>query len=251
VAGGGQECPDLFRIGNLWYLIGGDHYTISESPRGPFRDPPVCRYIDRPGIYAAKTMFDGKRHIWSGWVWDIPGHRDGERGAWGGAMCLPRELYAGPEGQFYSKPAQEVTALFNKTILSRKNVDVGTESTFDVPDHYMLECQIRLDPKADLIIRMRQQPGTGEAYCFTLSPGSKEAKLSGPGFNYKRPCPVDTSRPVKFEVFVQGTIIECFVNDQYAQTCRGYNYQHGKLAFEVNNGKATLLDLAVKVSGKP
>ena len=32
---------------------------------------PILNEIDRPQIYAAKRMFDGTRHVWTGWVWDI------------------------------------------------------------------------------------------------------------------------------------------------------------------------------------
>ncbi len=246
---GGQECPDLFRIGDKWCLIGGDHYSIADAPRGPYRKPPVSEMIDRPNIYAAKRMFDGQRHVWTGWVWDIPSHRDGESGAWGGTQCLPRELYAGPGGQVLSRPAAEVVAMFQTTILERKSFPVDAASKFDVPDHYLLECHFQLDPKSELTIAMRCQPD-GKAYRFVLDPQKKEARLSGPGFDYRRACPVETATPAKFQAFVQGTIIECFVNDQYAQSCRAYNYQHGRLALEVLGGNARMNSLKIKVAAK-
>jgi sucrose-6-phosphate hydrolase SacC (GH32 family) len=34
-----------------------------------------------------------------------------------------------------------------------------------------------------------------------------------------RPCTLDTSQPVKIQVFVDETLIEFFVNDQFAQSC--------------------------------
>ena len=245
-----QECPDLFKIGDTWYLIGGDHYSFAKNPRGPFQKPPVCNLIDRPNIYAAKRMFDGKRHIWTGWVWDIPSGRDGESGTWGGTQCLPREIYAGPAGQLYCKPVKEITQVFKKTMLKRESFTISAKSNFEAPDHYMLECQVKLDPGAELTISIRQQKDSGDSYRFILKPEKKQADLTGPGFDYIRPCPVDTSQPIKIQMFVLGTIIECFVNDQYAQTCRAYNYQSGKLAFEVNGGSAKVISLAVKVDNE-
>ena len=50
-----QECPDLFKINDTWYLIGGDTYRFSKDLRGDFKDPPVQNVIDRPGIYAGKA----------------------------------------------------------------------------------------------------------------------------------------------------------------------------------------------------
>jgi len=260
-----QECPDLFKIGDTWYLIGADHYSFAKDPRGPYLKPPVSSVIDRPNIYAAKRMFDGKRHVWTGWVWDIPSRRDGQGGTWGGTQCLPRELYAGPEGQLYCRPVEEVVAVFTRTVLDLASkpklsqpaaawhydgtalLGSGSSCTFEVPDHYMLQCEIRLDPKAQLAIAMRQQADGPHAYRFLLDPEKKEARLSGPGFDYRRACPVDTSRTIKFQAFVQGTIIECFVNDQYAQTCRAYNYQQGKLGFELSGGQAVIKSLRVKL----
>ena len=110
-----QECPDLFKIGDTWYLIGADAYCFSKNLHGEFKLPPVQNVIDRPGIYAGKRMFDGKRHVWTGWVWNSNTSRDGGDTIWGGTQCLPRELYAGHNGQLYQKPVDEVTNVFKNT----------------------------------------------------------------------------------------------------------------------------------------
>ena len=87
-----QECPDLFKIGDTWYLIGGGNYRYSKDPHGPYRDPAFNNVIDRPFIYAGKRMFDGHRHIWVGWLWDRTGFRDAGGSQWGGTQCLPRVI---------------------------------------------------------------------------------------------------------------------------------------------------------------
>jgi sucrose-6-phosphate hydrolase SacC (GH32 family) len=206
----------------------------------------VFNTIDRPYIYAGKRMFDGKRHIWTGWFVGGGPLNGNKPWGWGGTQCLPRELYAGPDGQLYCKPVNEVTAVFKKTVLSREQFKVDAASTFDVPDNYMVECQVQLDLKAELVIAMRQQPDSGDAYRFTLSPEKSEAQFSVPDFSFNRPCPVDTTKPIKFQAFVQGKFIECFINDQYATSCRAFSFYKGKLAFEVKGGDAKVLSLAVK-----
>ena len=226
-----QECPDLFKIGDTWYLIGGDTYSFSKDFRGEFKSPPVQNVIDRPGIYAGKRMFDGRRHIWTGWVWDSDTGRDGGGMTWGGTQSLPRELYAGPDGQLYQRPVEEVTAVFSKKVMEiGEPRDVGSGLALPIPDHYMLQCRIQLDPQATLTITMRQQADGNGGYNFVLRPKSQEAELNGPGFRYARRCTLDTSKPIKFQAFVQGTIIECFVNDQFAYTCRAYNFPKAHLA---------------------
>ena len=43
IAPGVRECPDLFKIGNRWYLTGADKYAVADSPRGPYRPAPVWK----------------------------------------------------------------------------------------------------------------------------------------------------------------------------------------------------------------
>ena len=100
-------------------------------------------------------MFDGRRHIWTGWVWDSANGRDGGGMTWGGTQSLPRELYAGPEGQLYQRPVDEVTAVFSQKVLEiAEPRDVGAGLVLPTPDNYMLQCSIQLDPQAALTINM-------------------------------------------------------------------------------------------------
>ena len=43
-------------------------------------------------------------------------------------------------------------------------------------------------------------------------------------------------------------MIETFINDQYALSCRGYDYPTGKLGLAVQGGEVKVLELKVKVS---
>ena len=270
-----QECPDLFKIGDTWYLLNADTYAYSKTLHGEFKTPPVQNVIDRPCVYAGKQMFDGRRHVWTGWISDSDNGRDVggffNRLTWGGTQCSPRELYAGPEGQLYQRPVDEVTAMFSKPImrladqpaitrlhgswayegaaLIGQSGDISAACAVPSPDHYMLECSVLLDPQATLTITMRQQPNGVDGYNFVLRPKCQEAELGSPGlpgFRYTRRCTLDTDKPIKFQAFVQGTIIECFVNDQFAYSCRAYNYPKGTLGLKVEDGKAKVLQLAVK-----
>ena len=266
---GGQECPDLFRIGDTWYLVGGDHYSISKDPRGPYTPPPVSASIDRPFIYAAKRMFDGHRNIWTGWLWDRSPLSDKGQPCWGGTQCLPRELYAGPGGQLYSRPVPEVSAVFAKCVvdMARKPVLVtriggwqytakglaasadaaGSSCAIRVPDQYMLQCRLLLDPKAIFTLTMRQGDSTESGYSLTLRPGTQEAGISSGSFHETRQIELDASRPITIQAFVQGTMIETFIDDRYALSCRAYDYPTGNLGLAVSGGEVRLLELKVKV----
>jgi beta-fructofuranosidase len=272
---GTPECPDAFRIGDTYYLIMSPIATAStyarfaRALRGPYRDP-VSPTVDTRILYAAKRMYDGKRHILVGWIRDLAGDRDGGAEQWGGTMCVPRELSAGPEGQLYSRPVPEALAVFQKTRLALTNRPAVTAKgwsyegstlvaraanpsplEFGVPDHYLLQAQLRLDPKAELTVVFRAQSEGISGYRLVVRPGSQDAEIKGPGFTYNRRIRIDGSRPITLTAFVQGSIIECFLNDAYAFSCRAYNFSHGALRIEATDGPLKVLDLSVKTADTP
>ena len=267
----GQECPDYFRIGATHYLLGGFRYGYAVEVRGPYLNP-QNPYLDTPIIYAGKRMFDGRRHVWTGWFRDLAGERDGGGLEWGGPQqCLPRELYAGPGGELYARPVDEVTAVFSETaldlatnppvcsapqwryedgVLQGWSERTGSQQVFDVPDHYMMQARVQLDPEAQLTVVFREQPDSGDGYRLLLRPLQGEVEINGPGFRYPRRCALDASRPLTIQAFVQGTMIETFVNDAYAFSCRAYTFPKGQLGFNVSGGEVRLLELRVKTPGK-
>jgi sucrose-6-phosphate hydrolase SacC (GH32 family) len=267
----GQECPDLFKIAGTWYLIGGGCYYYGSEPRGPFQKAALNNVIDRPFIYAAKRTFDGQRQIWTGWLWDRAPRCDRGRPCWGGTQCLPREVYPGPGGRLYCRPVPEVSALFTKTVLDLagrpalaagsggwdyvdadlrgRGREMPSTCTLKVPDHYMLECKIRLDPQAVFTLTMRQTEEPGSGYRLVLRPGRKEAELSSSAFREPRLIELDASRPIAIRAFVQGSMMEVFINDRFALSCRGYDYPAGDLGLGVAGGDVRLLELKAKVPG--
>jgi sucrose-6-phosphate hydrolase SacC (GH32 family) len=77
----------------------------------------------------------------------------------------------------------------------------------------MLDYQINMNPKSQITLSF------GDKYVVSVNPSQAKLSVNGPGIDVGRPCPVDTSKPVKIQVFVDETMIEIFINDQYAQTC--------------------------------
>jgi len=262
----GQECPDLFKVGDMLYLSGADHYSYGKDLRGHFTTP-AQRYFDRPGIYAGKRMFDGKRNIWVGWIADTEDLSDGGRQQWGGTMCTPRELIPGPDGILYVRPVKEVVDAFCKDVFDLKsahtqydaaewsinhgqltNKSAPARVTFNMPAMGMLEMTLKLSGDAELTVAFRtDESGKQEGYLYTIDPSASTVITHGQGINWKRDgCRIDVNKPVNVRAILIGQSIEFFVNDQYAFTRTAYDLAEGKLGMEVGKGSVTLEKLSFK-----
>ena len=200
IDGGGDECPDYFKIGDIHYIHGARRYWYSYNINGLYRHPDLTYEMDMPCVLAAKRVWDGERHVWFG------GWRTG------GVMAMPREIYAGLGGLLYMKPAKEVLSVHRHTVLKLANKPVK-ETVLEVPEHFMLDCQVEFTPDSALALVI------GGHYRLSLEPGKSRLSLTGPGIDRTRPCAMEIAAPVKIQVFAEGNLIECFVNDQFAQTC--------------------------------
>jgi len=266
------ECPDVFQIGKTWYMLyspsqGFTHYRHAQSSSGPWIDPAVPE-IDTQFLYAAKRMFHGKRQAVTGWVRDLEGSRDGGGHRWGGDQSVPRELYAAPDGRLLQRVVPEATQVFSKTVfnLSSKppvtgdgwtyqgnalTSTTGARTTFDSPDNYLLEGRFKMGAQSSLTLAFRAQDDETAGYHLTIRAVTGEIELSGRGFDYKRVCQIDFSQLVHVQAFVQGSIIECFINDAYAFSCRAYNFRQGKLGLSASGGDVQVLELALKTPSTP
>ena len=111
----------------------------------------------------------------------------------------------------------------------------------------MLQCKLALDPKAVFTITVRQGENADSGYALVLRPSKQEAEISSDSFREPRRIELDASRPIYLQAFVQGSMIETFINEQYAFSCRGYDYPTGELGLAVSGGGVKVSELTVKV----
>jgi hypothetical protein len=75
---------------------------------------------------------------------------------------------------------------------------------------------------------LRAQPDDSEAgYRFMIDFGTKVISLGDRHRSYSRMCDFDARRPVEVLVFLQGSVVECFVSEGYCFTMRAYDYSQG------------------------
>jgi len=89
-----NECPDLFRMGDWWYLVFSEfsdrtqtRYRMARSPRGPWLCP-ADDALDTRAWYAAKAADDGQKRHAFGWLATRDQDRDEGSYQWGGDLVV-------------------------------------------------------------------------------------------------------------------------------------------------------------------
>ncbi len=98
-----HECPDLFKMGEWWYLVFSEfserlvtRYRMARSLSGPWLTPPDDQFDGR-AFYAAKTTSDGSRRYLFGWNPTREGNKDYGSWHWGGNLVV-HEINQRPDG---------------------------------------------------------------------------------------------------------------------------------------------------------
>jgi beta-fructofuranosidase len=122
-----HECPDLFKIGDWWYLLFSEftdlvrtRYRMSRSLSGPGVIPERDDF-DGHAFYAAKTASDGNKRFIFGWNPTRTGSKDNGTWNWGGNLIV-HEIQQENNGELTVRVPQTVSDAF------RNKVDYSFES---------------------------------------------------------------------------------------------------------------------------
>ncbi len=123
-----NECPDMFRMGDWYYLVYSNYtdgfctyYRMSRSPRGPWLRPEIDTFDGR-AFYAAKTGYDGRARYVYGWnptrgenVWGFDPiqdfGRDYKSWNWGGSIVV-HEIHQHEDGTLGVHPVESIANAF-------------------------------------------------------------------------------------------------------------------------------------------
>ncbi len=125
-----HECPDLFRMGDWWYLVFSEgseltatHYRMSRSLQGPWLAP-ANNTFDCRSFYAAKTASDGRQRYLFGWDATRENQKDKQRWRWGGNLVV-HELVQEADGSLGVKAPESVDRAFATTTAMKFRPGVG------------------------------------------------------------------------------------------------------------------------------
>ena len=272
-----HECPDLFKLGNKWYLVYSTfsekfvtHYRMSDKLSGPWTSP-IEDTFDARAFYAAKTAQVGDKRMAFAWVPTKRGESDFGQYEWGGNF-IAHEINQTTDNKLTVKPAEGLINMFNNEFVNEKLNKVEIENyegeksyVIDgMKDTCMIEAVIEFSEGVRSFgIGLRQDSAFANGYYLRFEPFYNRIvadmwprRIRGVNQWYvdgDKPFMVELERPfdykslkdnkVHIRVVADGSIICLYVNDITALTMRAYNLNRTNWGFFVKDGSIRVSDI--------
>lgn len=237
-----HEMPDLFKIGEWWYLIISEYsdknkmiYRMSKSLKGPWLAPTDDAFDGR-AYYAGRTFCLDGRRILFGWVPTKEEEDDARNYQWGGAL-VPHEIYQREDGTLGCKPVETLWRAFEDweklpevklQTVDRRETAVLAESCGDL---FAMEADfVFKEGTRAFSLSFGLNPQTGEAHEFKFYVGENryvsETFPNQPWFRnmnlgQTRPIVLQAGERYHVQLIVDDTIATAYVNG-VAMNTRAY-----------------------------
>ncbi len=238
------ECPDFFPLGKKHVLLISTMGKVRWKA-GTYADqkfhPEKEGVVDWGSYYAAKTMLDkdGNRILW-GWIPEARPDSELIKAGWAGVMSLPRVMSLSSANEFQTEVAPAAGLLRSQHIKREAGNDIAaTRTLFEAARVVDLAAEIDflLRPKADdLTIHLLSDGGEFVSIScvkrsgYELRVGNVTAPLA--------------AMPMRLHMFLDGSVLEVFVNDGIAVTARVYQVPSGPLRVKIEgDAEVTSLDI--------
>lgn len=242
------DCPEIFSMNNKWYIICADyHYMSAKSSTGPY-DVKV-KTFDMGDLRVPKTMYDGKRRLFTGWISDYQDHKDSAQTLWGGALSSIREFYTDSSGLLFQRPLSAYVKSFRRVRSKTKH----SESRWEMkgPENFLLDAVIEAPADGRIRVDFRQKTGDSlSGYSLKIDPSSGETTVGGQYKKYRQIIPYEKGKQIRVQVFATGTVLECFINDKYCFSMRMYDWTGGNIAVYAEAGKIKIRNVTLSTNAK-
>jgi len=253
------SCPDFFKLGDKYMLLGISHSIGCRYYLGEYKDnkfyPEVHERMNWGGgaCFAPESMVDpqGRRIMWawaidSRFKWD--NHKEIiETVGWSGTMTLPRVLSLGEDGTLRIEPIEELKTLrSNHRGLKNINVAANSESKLqDIKgDCFEIEMTVVPGKASEYGIKIRCSPNGEEetiisydtikkSVIIDVAKSTLDTSITYENFIFREedrktitqqvaPFEMNPGEKVNFHIFADRSIVEVFVNDRICLTQRIY-----------------------------
>lgn len=252
-----HEMPDLFKIGDWWYLIISEYsdknkivYRMSKSLNGPWMAP-VDDAFDGRAYYAGRTFELNNQRILFGWVPTKEDDDDQKNFQWGGTF-VAHEIFQREDGTLGVKMPDAVWQAFEDRQeiepFSLSTIDSRAESTLvkESGTLFSWEADISWDtaPRS-FAVKLFNNDETDEGYQFIFFPGENryvfEKSPNQPWFQcmnigLDRPFSMSDKQTCHIRLIVDDTIATIYV-DGVALNTRMYKKPGETLSVFVTDGQ--------------
>ena len=240
------ECPDFFALNGKHVLIYSTQgkvlwQTGELDEREMIFHPQQSGILDYGSFYAPKTQLDkaGNRILW-GWIQEKRPDKELIAAGWAGLMSLPRVLTVGADGRLNITVLPAVDKLRQReqklTLIAAKSEDSSSKEL--VSDHRLQhacgELLVEIKPSHEPFTLDLLDPNLKK----TVDPGDQTRASQDTSFlslRYSHANPkelvVDQQRlpihlkegePLQLHFYIDGSVIELFLNNQITNTKRFY-----------------------------
>lgn len=282
-----MECPELFKMGD-WYYLGFStfndrfvtHYRKSKDPGGPWEIPEDDVYDTRAN-YAIKTAGSGKERYAFGWIASKKGNCDAGPWDWGGTMNFLKISQDAATGELRIIPTEGAEAFFERQaekegetfyhaarqgkILQR---DMGSELgalLYKVPaDDFEMDIELSCKGTQEFGVALHVDEALERGYFLRFFPkinlvawdrwprteqgGKYQWQIAG-----DVPYQIDTERYLpradhyRIRLLQEGSICSVYINDRIVLSTRLYDHRGQKAGIYITQREVIIKDLSFKV----
>jgi beta-fructofuranosidase len=243
------ECPELFTLAGRFYLLGNwgitqvgqARWRWATTPTGPWHTPEFDAF-DGSELMAPNSATDGQRRLLMGWVPTYRNRRDFADYQWAGDLVFPREIYTTSHGLLALRPPAELLNLRQSTapipptaLAPLRGTAAATAQTWTnapgadyaaawLPGTMQLgELEATFTPGPDcsaagLVFQAGDPefPGYAVQLDFAHRTLSLRQHLDPRRIITTTALPLAPGEPAHVRLFLDGELVEVFVNDQWS-----------------------------------
>lgn len=237
-----HECPDIFNIGEWWYLLFSEYsddyttkYRMSRSPEGPWLCPPNDSFDGR-AYYAAKTAADGTNRFLFGWIPTRTENSDKLPWMWGGNLAVHRIIQKEDGTLGVTLPETIRNIFINQTILPSFSLynkyDCGEKQLFKRANGcFSLSFTVNVHTNSKrfgIFINKDESKDKAFAFTFDLNKRSVEAGAhpafpAGEYDNYHMSRPLPEGNSFDITLIADNDIYIVYIGEEVALSARCCN----------------------------
>ncbi|MBZ5855544.1 family 43 glycosylhydrolase [Flavihumibacter profundi] len=271
-----HECPDLFKMGDWWYLVFSEftdltrtRYRMSRSMHGPWLAPERDSF-DGHAFYAAKTATDGKDRYIFGWNPTRSESKDNGGWEWGGNLVV-HKIVQQKNGELAVRVPDTVTKAFSNKLEHSFATGAGNYSTHNgevtikapgsfaaasggkMPATCKISASISFEKNTrECGILLRCSEDFNDTYYIRLEPRKNRLVFDmWPRDQMTHQAELDREIiltpgvPVEMQVFIDGNKGVVYVNNIIAMNFRAYNLKEGNWGLFTTDGNAVFKNLSI------